>query len=143
MPDLTPEQKEHLKMAHRSQERIQETWSLYMMFLSRDMEPADALRRAVDASTVWAEWQDNNEVEPPEIHRQDFSEQITSAMDKMFRHMKANPSSSGELRLMTDEGAGVDAEFVPLAGEPEPEPAAAALPQAQTADAASIPPKTD
>jgi len=129
MPDLTPEQKEHFKMARRSQERIQETWSLYLMFLQRDLEPGDALRRAVDASSVWAEWQDNNEVEPPEIHRPDFTEQINDAMDKMFRHMKANPSGTGELRMVTDEGAGVDAEFVPIAVEPDPAPTA--LPQAE------------
>ena len=63
---LTDEQKEQLKMARRANMRIEETWSLYCMFLSQDKRPAEALERAQEAVGVWVEWMDNNEVEPPE-----------------------------------------------------------------------------
>ncbi len=68
MPNnLTPDQKEQLKMARRSGMRIEETWSLYIMFLSEDKRPADALQLAVEAVSVWADWMDANQIDPPEI----------------------------------------------------------------------------
>lgn len=84
MADLTEEQKEQLKMARRANMRIEETWSLFTMFLSADKPPHEALRKAEEAVAVWVEWMDNNEVEPPDIKRPDFGEQITETMQKMF-----------------------------------------------------------
>jgi hypothetical protein len=88
-PNLTAEQKEQLKMAHRSNMRIEETWSLYTMFLSQDKRPEDALSLAVQAVSVWADWMDSNEVEPPDIHRPDFAEQMGEQMAKAFEILKA------------------------------------------------------
>jgi len=34
-PNYTPDQKEHIRMAQRADMRIQETWSLFAMFLSQ------------------------------------------------------------------------------------------------------------
>lgn len=87
-PNLTPDQKEQLKMARRSNMRIEETWSLYTMFLSSDKRPADALQLAVEAVSVWADWMDQNEIEPPEIHHPDFAEQMGEQMTKAFSVLK-------------------------------------------------------
>jgi hypothetical protein len=120
MPDLTPEQKEHLKMAHRSHERIQETWNLYTLFLQTERDPGDALRRAVEASTVWAEWQDNNEVEFPEIERPDFVKDLGEAMGQMMKHVQRNPSGSGGISIGVDPETGrpVEAIFNPGPDDP-------------------------
>ena len=119
MPKLTPDQKEHLKIAHRASMRIEETWNLFMMYLSQDKQPEEALEKAREAVAVWADWMDENEVEPPEIERPDFTEEITTAMGKMMEHMKANPSGAGRLLIgRDDENRGVDAEFQPIATAP-------------------------
>jgi len=81
---LTDEQKEQLKMARRANMRIEETWSLYTMFLSQGTRPAEALERAQEAVTVWVEWMDHNEVDPPDIKQPDFGDQIAETMQKMF-----------------------------------------------------------
>lgn len=82
-PNLTPEQKEHLKIAHRANMRIEETWSLFCMYLSQDKKPVDALELARQAVFVWADWMDENEVEPPDIQRPDFAQQMTDAMKQV------------------------------------------------------------
>jgi hypothetical protein len=50
------------------------------MYLSQDKSPEEALERARQAVSVWADWMDENEVEPPEIERPDFGEQLKDAM---------------------------------------------------------------
>jgi hypothetical protein len=89
MPILTDEQKEQLKMARRASMRIEETWSLYTMFLSQDKRPLEALERAQEAVAVWVEWMDNNEVDPPEIEHPDVMDQMTTAMQKMAETFKS------------------------------------------------------
>ena len=106
---LTDEQKEQLKMARRANMRIEETWSLYCMFLSQDKRPAEALERAQEAVGVWVEWMDNNEVEPPEIEHQDIGEQMSAAMQKVADSFK---SASPPIPFYLPQGP-VDAEFVP------------------------------
>ena len=94
-PQLSPEQKEQLKMARRSNLRIDETWSLYTMFLSSQekMAPQDALERALEAVAVWADWMDHNEIEPPEIEHPDFATQLTQQMGKVFEGIaRSGPS---------------------------------------------------
>jgi hypothetical protein len=110
MPQLTDEQKEQLKMSHRAAMRIDETWSLYTMFLSQDKRPLEALERAQEAVGVWVEWLDNNEVEAPEIERQDIGEQMTVAMQKIVDTIKT--SGVPTIPFYLPQGP-VDAEFVP------------------------------
>jgi hypothetical protein len=90
--ELTTEQKEQLKMARRANIRIEETWSLYCMFLSNDKRPAEALEMAQEAVAVWAEWMDNNQIEPPDIKRPDFTEEMTRAVNSLLGYMEANRS---------------------------------------------------
>ena len=112
--NLTPDQKEQLKMARRANMRIEETWSLYTMFLSQDKRPHDALESAVEAVHVWAEWMDDNQVEPPEIEQPTFSDQMKDVARMMAESFSINklPSGFGVLKLTPDGGL-VDAEFVP------------------------------
>lgn len=123
MPKLTPDQKEHLKIARHAAMRIEETWQLFCMYLSQDKTPDDALERARLAVSVWADWMDENQVEPPDIDRPDFTEEITNAMGKVMEHMKANPSGgmgglvidrkTGQAAFQPILGSEVDAEFMP------------------------------
>lgn len=114
--ELTAEQKEQLKMARRASMRIEETWSMYCMFLSHDKKPSEALELAQEAVGVWVEWMDHNEVEPPDIHRPDFSEEVTKAVKSITEHMQKNSSGAGMLEL--DQSAGT-AKFRPLSDGPE------------------------
>jgi hypothetical protein len=116
MPELTPEQKEHFKMAHRANMRIEETWQLFTMFLSQDKKPIDALEMAREAVTVWAEWMDENEVEPPDIQHPDFGQQMADAMQSVMSKLPM-PSTIAHFLPQTGQ---VDAEFIPGA-EPEPD----------------------
>jgi hypothetical protein len=112
MPELTPEQKEHLKITHRANLRIDETWQLFNLYLSHDKAPGEALRLAVDAVSVWQEWMENNEVEPPDIPQQDFGQQIVDSMGKMFE--KLPQLQKGIIAPWPYQIAPqVDAEFVP------------------------------
>jgi hypothetical protein len=115
MPDLTPEQKEHFKMAHRANMRIEETWQLFTMFLSQDKKPLDALEMAREAVTVWAEWMDQNEVEPPDIQRPDFGEQLKDAMKIMTDRLPTFPMPMLPIAqfLPQPPNPEVDAEFNP------------------------------
>lgn len=118
---LTQEQKDHLKIMHRANMRIEETWSLFTMYLSQDKKPAEALQLAREAVDVWAEWMDDNQVEPPEIEQPDFGEQMKEAMGQfaekmpqMFRPgMFPMPPYPSPL-------AGIDAEFAAHPETPEP-----------------------
>jgi hypothetical protein len=87
-PNLSPEQKEHIRIAQRNERRVEETWALYTMFLSQNKEPPEALRRAVEAVEVWAEYDDSNVVEYPEIDHPDFADQMTGVMGKMIQQLK-------------------------------------------------------
>lgn len=120
MPKLTDEQKEQLKMARRASMRIEETWSLYTMFLSQDKRPHEALERAQEAVAVWVEWMDNNDVEPPEIDRPEFSDQIISAMKQMTEHIQAQPLGAGMLVIDGKNRTAVDAEFLPVSDSVPP-----------------------
>jgi hypothetical protein len=128
-PNLTPEQKEHLKIAHRANMRIEETWSLFCMYLSQDKKPIDALELARQAVCVWADWMDENEVEPPDIPRPDFGQQIVDSMGKMFKNLPViAPSPWPYVSPLPNK---VDAEFVP-ADQHEPDPTPAALSNPET-----------
>lgn len=87
IPHLTQEQKEHFRLAQRANMRIEETWSLFTMFLSHDKAPADALRLAREAVDVWADFMDANVMEYPEIPQPDpfagMGEQMAQAFQKM------------------------------------------------------------
>ena len=157
MPKLTPEQKEHLKMAHRANMRIEETWSLFCMYLSQDKKPIDALELARQAVCVWADWMDENEVDPPDIPRPDFGQQIVDGMGKMFEKFPGftTPAGIG----FDPPSLNVDAEFGPDpdADERTSHPKGNDSPNSNTnplgltgeakhlfdAMTASIPPKTD
>jgi len=121
MPELTAEQKEHLKIARRSRIRIEETWQLFCMYLSDNKTPDDALEKARAAVSVWADWMDDAEIEPPDIEQPDFVSQMGEAVGKMMQHIKTNPTGAGELRIGVDSesNTGVDADFLPVEHEPE------------------------
>lgn len=123
-PKLTDEEKEQLKMARRSSMRIEETWSLYTMYLSQDKRPEEALEKAQEAVAVWAEWMDHNQIDPPEIHHPDFAEQMAEA-SKAFAQslMPMDPSK------LFARSLGVDAEFV---ASTEPESPATGLSETST-----------
>lgn len=111
MPDLTPEQKEHLKITHRANLRIEETWQIFNMYLAEGKKPAEALELALDAVDVWSSWMSQNEVEPPDIPHPDFGQQIVDSMGKMFEKLPGMPPwpyAPGRV-----QPASVDAEFVP------------------------------
>ena len=116
--ELTTEQKEQLKMARRANMRIEETWSLYCMFLSNDKRPPEALEMAQEAVAVWAEWMDHNQIEPPEIHQPDFSEEVTKAIKSVTDHIRQNPGGAGLLTINPGEST---AEFKPLSDGPGPD----------------------
>lgn len=119
MPELTPQQKEHLKMAHRSRERISETWSLFTMYLSDGKQPAEALELARAAVEVWGEWQDSAEVEPPDIEQSDFGDDIRDLI------RRANPKGM----MATERGVIFAAE-----GTLDPKDEPAATPNTRTSD---------
>jgi hypothetical protein len=91
-PQLTREQKEQFKLAHRASMRINETWSLYCMFLSHDVNPEQALKNAHEAVEVWATWMDEyDRIEPPEIEPPpaiDFVEAVKAASREMIGELK-------------------------------------------------------
>jgi hypothetical protein len=134
-PNLTPEQKEHLKIAHRANMRIEETWSLFCMYLSQDKKPIDALELARQAVCVWADWMDENEVEPPDIPRPDFAQQMTDAMKQVVSSIPRMGQAVSQLqypRFAPPTGI-VDAEFVPAEQhEAAPTPAALSNPESLT-----------
>jgi len=125
-PQLTPEQKEHLKIAHRAHVRIEETWQLFTMFLSDGKTPEDALERAHSAVAVWADWMDSAQVEPPDIERPDFGQQIVDSMGKMFEKLPKGfvPSFAVPIPQSLD----VAQQVGQVAAEFTAEPLAAALP---------------
>lgn len=113
--NLTPEQKEHLKIAHRANLRIEETWSLFCMYLSQDKTPEDALEKARQAVSVWADWMDQNEVEPPEIEHRDFGQQMAESMQRVFSAFPQLAPSFTAGALAHDvlaQGGKIDAEFL-------------------------------
>lgn len=113
---LTDEQKEQMKMAERANGRLGQTWALYELFLTQDKPPRQALELAQEAVSVWAEFQDNNTIEPPEIEEQpDFPEQLLGAMTKAADMMKGGAPIPFFLPQ-----APVDAEFVPPAAPANP-----------------------
>lgn len=86
-PKLTPEQREQVKLAHRANTRINETWSLYNLYLSEGDKPALALEKAHEAVAVWSEWMGQYEIEPPEIEQPDFMESVKTASREIMREM--------------------------------------------------------
>jgi hypothetical protein len=121
---LNNTQKEQLKMARRANERINETWNLFTMYLAQDKRPAEALELAQEAVSVWAEFQDHNEVDPPEIERPDIGGQLRNAMQKAVEDMEARRAGSGMIVVDPEEGI---AQFSALP-RLQPEPAAPANP---------------
>ena len=83
-PNLTDDQKQHIRIAQRSRMRIEECWTLFNMYLGNGVGPAEALRKAQEAVSVWAEWMDSNEIDFPEIAQPNFVEELTAGMGKMF-----------------------------------------------------------
>ena len=81
--DLTEEQKEQIGMAHRSRERIRETWELFGMYLSREMRPAEALEKAREAVTVWADWMDSERIPFPEVEEESPFDEFGRLLSKM------------------------------------------------------------
>jgi hypothetical protein len=131
-PNLTPEQKEHLKIAHRANMRIEETWQIFNMYLSDGKLPAEALEKALDAVEVWADWMAQNEVEPPDIPRPDFAQQMTDAMKQVVSSIPRMGQAVSQLQYptFTPPTGIVDAEFVPAdQHEPDPTPAALSNPE--------------
>lgn len=129
---LTDDQKQHLRMAHRAQERIQETWILFQMYLSQDKRPAEALNLAQEAASVWADWQDAHEIEPPDIEHPDFGADLKEVMDGFAGSLaKSGPfrqSGGAVFEIVPD---GIQAEFLPEHPE-RPNPLIPAEPPMET-----------
>lgn len=108
-PKLTPEQKEQFRLANRSLERINETWTLFTMFLSQEKRPAEALLKAQEAVDIWATWMDEyNRIEPPDIEPSpqiDFVEGVKAASRELIREMRNDKEFISELRAEYDPPA--------------------------------------
>lgn len=100
---LTPEQKEHIRIARRAHLRIEETWSLFMMYLSQDKSPGEALELARDAVNVWADFMDSNHVEFPDIEEPSFADAIGEQMGKLIDKLPARSGPSGVLIFNADQ----------------------------------------
>lgn len=91
--NLTPDQKEHIRIARRAHLRIEETWSLFMMYLSQDKGPGEALELARDAVNVWADFMDSNHVEFPDIEEPSFADAIGAQMGRIIDKLpRSGPS---------------------------------------------------
>lgn len=135
MPDLTPEQKEHLKMTHRANLRIDETWQIFNMYLADGKKPAEALELALDAVEVWSAWMSQNEVEPPDIPQPNFGQQIVDSMGQMFAKMPTLAAAAPRLGYIVRDNAGerfVDAEFPAESSTRTSDPNTAADPNSNT-----------
>lgn len=74
-PKLTPEQKEHAKMAERSNAHVGNTWNIFMMYLQMDKTPEVALELAEKAMEVWIPWEDGKVMEYPDVEGPTIMEQ--------------------------------------------------------------------
>lgn len=115
-PNLTPDQKQHIRMAHRAKLRIEETWSLFCMHLSQGKKPVDALVEAREAVDVWADWMDDNDMEFPDIDRPDIGQQMERAAEMMVNKFKEAGMPTSPIpcaSFLVKDGEIVDAEFAP------------------------------
>jgi hypothetical protein len=71
-PNLTPEQKEHIKVANRAEDRLKGAWQLFCMYLQTGQYSArEAVQMADDAMEAWMEFAD-------------FGEQMAAQLGKVF-----------------------------------------------------------
>lgn len=123
MPPLTEEQKRHMKESNRATQRINETWSLFTLYLQQDKRPEEALELARKAVEIWADFMDATEIEPPEIEPPDIMKtmtQVAEAVGERLQRIREGGDLPGGAIVIQGNDAGItriDAEF-----EPEPPP---------------------
>ncbi len=115
MPQLTAEQKEHFKESQRATQRINETWALFTMFLQTENRPQDALEKARQAVSVWAEFMEANSIDPPEIEPADPMRMMMDVAHRMGESLAGRgdiPAGAVALRVQDGELVGLDVEFL-------------------------------
>ncbi len=101
-PNLTDDQKEHIRIAQRAHMRVEETWTLFNLFLTEGKKPDEALQKAQEAVAVWSEWMDSNQVEFPEIEQPNYAQQLGQAMKTVFAELPKMPETA---RLLLEAAA--------------------------------------
>lgn len=79
-PKLSKEQKEHHRLAHRSNAIVGNTWNLFMMYLQLNQPPKLALENAKNAMEVWQPFEDESCIEYPDVESPDMREEFSSIM---------------------------------------------------------------
>lgn len=108
MMKLTDDQKMQIKMARRAQARMAETWSLFTMYLGEGKTSKDAMRLAREAVEVWVTFEDETNIDPPEIEIPSLEDQLGPVFERMRKVMP-----DGVAKLNIDKsGAITGADFV-------------------------------
>lgn len=98
-PFLTPDQQEHLKMAQRSQVRLQQSFGLFAALVASGDPPQEAIRTAEKAMDIWQEYEDAHLIEVPveSTPTGALLQQFSGAMQMLQKRDEAKTAAEQEL----------------------------------------------